>query len=178
VTDLKPRHPRTMERCDTCLAPRSHARPQFAGRSQSACPACGSCRSHWKKPVTVDKSLPFRLNDVLATRLTMVAAAKKAERKMLAEEGERQKLIELREEQRADRSVSQRMRDEEAWQVAHDRRMAALRRLGLDVRADNDLERCEFIGERGMRAGDEYAVYRATELFGDSWQADRKRRTG
>jgi hypothetical protein len=183
-------------RCETCGVTVTRQRPKFAGTSQSACPKCGSCRSHWAKRrvVIIDHSLPTSCHHRLDNR-------KQALRVRMKRELEATKVrLELEEQRRAanknTRTLADKQDADNAWQAAHERKMAALRRLGLDVRADNDVDRCEFIGQRGLldaeasrgdpmrelvdaaRAGDEYAVYRATELFGDSWSADRKQRTG
>lgn len=84
-----------------------------------------------------------------------------------------------------ERGVTARAREADAWQDAHNRRMAAKRRLGLDVRTDEHEERHGILGvckatlvraaedardPRGellaaARGGDEYAAWQADGLF-------------
>lgn len=94
--------------------------------------------------------------------------------------------------------ASDKMALEAAWQAAHERKMAALRRLGLDHRVEvlpqgfhgsgeqtardiaaSEAKRrpmAELIDE--ARAGDVHAQWRATELYGDSWKLNEEQRTG
>lgn len=174
--------------CVTCGCSGSRSKPHRAGKSQEACPTCGASKSHWLKIVDVDPTLPSNSHDRSAADEDRRATAR--QRREDDEYRIARELEERREAERCTLKLGDKQRADDAWLESHERRMAALRRLGLDVRADDSLSRCEFIYERALRdmqevenktnpqgelltaarSGDAYAIARADALFGSSWR--------
>jgi hypothetical protein len=141
--------------CDTCQAWESQGRPEFAGKSRSACPTCGACKAYWRKrDVAVDPSLPHRLYNH-GRRWSAEFRAQEHQKRLEQKQQKHTPLPEppspeppSNEPPRDERpksgvygvpgSVARHQAAEVEWQRAYNqangRRLEALRRLGLEDR--------------------------------------------
>jgi hypothetical protein len=186
---------RKKQGCSACNAIPSRQTPWRIGEVGN-CKRCGASKGKQKGGV---KNKAWHADDAaLDAMLTQVVEARGAEIMQLPEPPKPEPVSQVYVRPPPNTNASDKIAKEAAWQAGHERKMAALRRLGLDTRAEVVTQGFHGSGEsrardiaaaeakrRPMaelieeaRAGDAHAQWRATELFGDTWQAKDERRTG
>jgi hypothetical protein len=186
---------RKKQGCVACGAQPNKQTPWRIG-TVGNCKRCGASKGKQKGGVKSKATLAE--DAALDAMLTQVVTARGAEIMEMPEPPKPEPISREYVKPKRSAKASDKLAKEAAWQAAHERKMAALRRLGLDVRAEvipqgfhgsgeqtardiaaSEAKRrpmAELIDE--ARGGNAYAQWRANELYGETWQLKDEQRTG